>query len=596
MFMRPQLKRKTPPNKPPIDAIVHLGAGRCSELDGYLAQQPRRLLLVEADPQLAEDLKNRTKDRESVKVTCAAIAGLSGPATFNRYNLLEANSLHSASGLLELFPGLKTVEQLKVDAIRPDSLLNQLNLNAAQENLLVMDLPGEELPVFKALQQSQKLHLFSQVILHCGCQALYEGSEPAARILEWLRDEGYDLVAEDPGVDPDHLCWTLRRNVMQLRNLELTEQLERSIKKNQEVVNQVAALQDRVETLTKKLDVQKKNAEETETQIEQLKKACDEQIKLAADRGHQITELRRVRDKRVNLDVELQTQIAVLIQSRDEQAKLAVKRQSKIENLNRAKTNFEKHAIERKQQIDELSITQNEQEKFATKQQSKIDKLNKTNEEVKKFAEEQGQKIGQLTNKRIEQTKLINQLKVKIDQVAKDIEKQETIVTEYQVLFDQANYAKAQSEKLVDRCIIQIDELTRICDEQTQLSKDRQEHINQLVHEQKKISKLASDRQSEISQLKDKLHQARKTADLATKLQMLRESDLKELQQQHKKVIAKQKKQNHLFKKLEGRLMLAANYFHQLEDLQSVIKNQQAAMSSEIIRSGPNMFVKSSEK
>jgi FkbM family methyltransferase len=340
--MQPQLKIKNTPYKPTIDTIVHLGAGRCSELDDYLAQQPRRLLLVEADPQLAEDLQNRTKDLESVQVSCAAIAGRPGPATFNRYNLPEFNSLHAASKLIELFPGLKTVEQLKVNAISPDSLLSLLKLNVEQKNLLIIDLPGEELPVLQVLKQSQKLHLFCQMILHCGCQSLYEESEPAALILAWLRDEGFDLVAKDCSIDPDRPSWTLLRNVVQLRNSELQNQVEQSTKKIEEWAIQAADLQDRVEALTRELDVQKKQAKEREIQIGQLKKACEQQAGLVTDREQRIAELRKDRDKQADLAADRQSKISKLVQSRDEQSKQASERKLQIDIQAKA---HDEHAI-----------------------------------------------------------------------------------------------------------------------------------------------------------------------------------------------------------------------------------------------------------
>ena len=52
----------------PIDTLVHLGAGRCSELDAYLRLQPKRLLLVEADPDLADVLLARTDNLPQVEV------------------------------------------------------------------------------------------------------------------------------------------------------------------------------------------------------------------------------------------------------------------------------------------------------------------------------------------------------------------------------------------------------------------------------------------------------------------------------------------------------------------------------------------------
>ena len=130
-----------------IATLVHLGAGRCSELAAHLALKPQQLLLVEADPQLADALRARTADVPQVRVRCVAVAGHPGQSTFYRYNLPDASSLHAVSGMLQLFPGLKTVEVLQVEKVSPITLLQPLQLEAQKENLLIVELPGEELPV-----------------------------------------------------------------------------------------------------------------------------------------------------------------------------------------------------------------------------------------------------------------------------------------------------------------------------------------------------------------------------------------------------------------------------------------------------------------
>ena len=64
-----------------VDTLVHFGAGRCRELDEYLALQPRQLLLVEMDAQLAEELQKRIEGLTEAQVSCVAIAGKPGEAT-----------------------------------------------------------------------------------------------------------------------------------------------------------------------------------------------------------------------------------------------------------------------------------------------------------------------------------------------------------------------------------------------------------------------------------------------------------------------------------------------------------------------------------
>jgi FkbM family methyltransferase len=257
-----------------IDTLVHLGAGACNELDAHLARKPKRMLLVEADPQLAEALQARTASLQQVQVQCAAVAAHEGFATFHRFNLPYAGSLHAATGLRELFPGLRTVDQLKVETISPVTLLQPLQLQPNQENLLIVDLPGEELAVLKALQQGDQLFLFRQLQLHCGRQPLYENSEPAATVLRWLQEQGFDLIAEEAGDDPDRPRWSLRRNALQLRNRQLQRQVDRLSQERDEQNEKAKTLEQRqalLDQTNKTLNEHAKLVEQSKKELGDLK-------------------------------------------------------------------------------------------------------------------------------------------------------------------------------------------------------------------------------------------------------------------------------------------------------------------------------------
>lgn len=214
------------PSLVPIDTLVYLGAGSGEQLDAYLAYDVQRALLVEADPEQIETLKARSAQLPRAEVICAAVGGAARSAVLYRYNLPGAASLRQASGLRQLFPGLREVDRLSVETVDPAELLSPLQLASGQNNMLVIDLPGEEMPVLDTLRRSGNLHCFGQLKLHCGRQSLYEGSEPAARILVWLREEGFDVLDEDDSQNPDRPCWTLQRNALQIQNRELEQQLE----------------------------------------------------------------------------------------------------------------------------------------------------------------------------------------------------------------------------------------------------------------------------------------------------------------------------------------------------------------------------------
>jgi hypothetical protein len=511
-------------NMTPIDTLIHMGAGQCSELDEYLTLQPRQLILIEANSQLAQDLHNRVEGLTQVQVSCVAIAGNPGPATFYRYNLPEVNSLHPASGLMDLFPGLKLLDQQEVNTISPVTLLEPLQLGAERENRLVIELPGEELPVLQALQQSQQLEMFSQVQLYCGREPLYEGSEPAARVFEWLREVGFDLIEEEDNRDPDRPCWTLRRNALQLRNRDLQRQLEQLTGKNRELAQQAADLEGQVNMLISDRDVQ---------------------LNLIGDRDARVNDLTKtVKDQQSQLD-----QVA---KERDEQATLTTDLNSKLEQVNQAKDEAEKLAADRKNQLDAAVKTRDE---LVADLQSQAEKL---------------------TQDRDGKTKLANEKQVQLEKVTKDRDEQAKLVTGLSTQFEQVNQAKDEAEKLATDKKNQLDAAVKTRDEQVKLVADLQTQTEMLTQDRDEHSKLANERQVQLEQrskiedgLKQELIDARQSASLSIRLQALREADLKDLQSRYQESQLIQENQHQLLVKLGERLATASNYFHQLANSQS---------------------------
>ncbi len=183
------------PNSPllttPLDTIVHLGAGPCTELDDHLASGASTIWLFEADPRVGNALTARARAHEQVYLHPLAVANASGEATLHRYNLPEANSLSPATGLQSLFPGLRLLEQLTVPAVAYAELLQPLNLQPdAGDHLLVIELPGQELQALQALQQAGQLPAFKHILFHCGREPLHADSAPAETVLRWLKEQG----------------------------------------------------------------------------------------------------------------------------------------------------------------------------------------------------------------------------------------------------------------------------------------------------------------------------------------------------------------------------------------------------------------------
>ncbi|HRQ56901.1 MAG TPA: hypothetical protein PLN31_05750 [Azoarcus taiwanensis] len=394
-----------------LDVLVHMGAGRCRELDSHLAAKPTKVLLIEADPQLAEALEARTADLPQVQVTCAALAGERRAAQFQRYNLPDVGSLHAASGLLELFPGLRTLQRIAVETTPAPELIGPLRLDAAQENLLVVDVPAEELPVLQALQQAEQLHLFRHLHVHCGRESLYERSQPASSVVQWLRDQGFDLIDEDDSNDPDRPRLIMQRNALALQNRALSSQLVELRRELEEVaaardanaklvedntaqIEQLSRSQGeaagRVEALLKQLKIAQADAAnlkaECGRQVEQIKEQADEIAQLTKSRDQAMAHTEALKKRLESTELELNKVATerdqhvkhLTDQFASERAQLEHVAAALKEELNQSKKLVE----ERTKQLSDVTAAKTVAEKLADTLQQKVKRLETENAEI----------------------------------------------------------------------------------------------------------------------------------------------------------------------------------------------------------------------
>jgi len=89
------------------------------------------------------------------------------------------------------------------------------------------------------------------------------------------------------------------------------------------------------------------------------------------------------------------------------------------------------------------------------------------------------------------------------------------------------------------------------------------------------LKKSVTELENELNSVRDKenkrqkeLEEAKQTASLSVKLQILKEGDLKDLQKRYQAALITQENQHELLNKLSERLSLAAGYFHQISQEQ----------------------------
>lgn len=278
---------------------------------------------------------------------------------------------------------------------------------------------------------------------------------------------------------------------------------------------------EQLSPLFTKLYFQKNNDKieliQSKQQIEQLSIERQEQKKLLTEYQNKIEKLTQERYVQAKTVSEKKNQLEELNQVKDEQTKLTAEYQHKNQKL----------TADSQKVIEELTKERDIQIKSSTEKQSQVEQLNKANQEQTKLAVEAQQKIEELSKERDVQIKSATEKQSQIDQLTKT--KQE-----------QVKQISAQAEE----------------------AEDLKKQMSGLENDLKNIRNKENERQQELDE-------AKQTTALSLKLQMLKENDLKDLQQRYQTALVTQENQHELLNKLSERLSLAAGYFHQISQDQS---------------------------
>jgi len=340
--------------------LIHLGAGSCPGLEHYLGHHAR-VVLVDADAAAVERLQRIALDEPRLRIIHAAVASEAGGGFLHEYNLPEATSVHPATGLLELYPGLRLVSKTPVELESVESVLASIDIDAHASNTIVVDLSGEEFPVLYTLAHRGLLGQFEEILVHGGRIPLYDGAMPLREIADWLRDEGFDLREEDDSADPDKPCVRFRRNRVMWLNRELQTrvgllaadcaQLRHGLAQNEQIV---AALRAQVEESNTAKAAAEKLAADRQALIEQANTAKAAAEKLAADRHAQIEQANTAKAAAEKLAADRHAQIEQANTAKAAAEKLAADRHAQIEQANTAKAVSEKLSANRLAEIEQL--------------------------------------------------------------------------------------------------------------------------------------------------------------------------------------------------------------------------------------------------
>jgi FkbM family methyltransferase len=176
-----------------LGTVLHLGAGACRELKGFLQLKADKIALVEANPELADLLRLKVRGVEQAEVFSAAVAPTEGETTLSVLNNPRESSLRRPALLLKRYPNLTVTRDIPVPGITLHQLVERLSPAATCCNLLMVELQGAELAVLNSTPV-EILQKFSWIAIRTSAEALYDGGARLEEVDVILRGSGFDPV------------------------------------------------------------------------------------------------------------------------------------------------------------------------------------------------------------------------------------------------------------------------------------------------------------------------------------------------------------------------------------------------------------------
>jgi len=269
-------------------AIVHIGAGECSEIYSYLAAEPQSVTLIEPNPEFHPHLGHLASQNRRVSVLPVAVSMAENTARLYVLNFMNLSSLRRPTVLQDLYPNLTITEEITVHTQSLSTVLDNLTFSENQANWLIIDAPGEEAALLAEIQKDDRTFAFQNIVLKCGRAAYYEDSAAGEEVLKGFQQIGYNMVADVSGEDPDWLAYRLWRNPVQAERMRFEERLKAERTAHMETQTRLKALQQNFTEALNRHSLTQEQKGETEKTLRSLQDSLEqaEQRRAATEVDH----------------------------------------------------------------------------------------------------------------------------------------------------------------------------------------------------------------------------------------------------------------------------------------------------------------------
>jgi FkbM family methyltransferase len=169
--------------------VVHVGAHKAEEMDGYENLEWVPVVWIEANPNLIPELKEMLELRNAT-VEHAAVWSVSGKEIeFNIASNSQSSSMYEFGTHLKSYPNIIIENKIKIKTKTLDEILEKYpNLN-----FLNMDIQGAELEALKGL--GKKIEQINYIYTEINSKNVYEGCATVKELDLYLSISGFTRIS-----------------------------------------------------------------------------------------------------------------------------------------------------------------------------------------------------------------------------------------------------------------------------------------------------------------------------------------------------------------------------------------------------------------
>ena len=180
--------------------VIHIGAHVGKEIEVYEKMNIQRVLFIEANPAVYNELLKVKSSKCRLIFSKCAIADIDGESDFYVMSGSQSSSLLAPARHLEIYPKSVVKKRIRVTTKRLTTLFDEQQLLIDDYNFVNIDIQGAELLAFKGM--GSMLEKIDAINTEVEREELYKGCAQEAEVTAYLAQYGFTLVESCNGGHP----------------------------------------------------------------------------------------------------------------------------------------------------------------------------------------------------------------------------------------------------------------------------------------------------------------------------------------------------------------------------------------------------------